>query len=93
MEARVDYNSTEAVREWLLKYAWAENTPAQKAAVVDCIMANHFDAGILSARADACAGAASEPGPQAFTEAVLFELSALYECHGAPHSRTCPGNE
>jgi len=79
----------EAVRHWLLGYAWAEDTPEEKAAAVDCIMAQgkwqHIDA-----LADKFAGAQEEPGLEAFNQGCGFALSALYECHGGPHLETCP---
>jgi hypothetical protein len=77
------------VRQWLLAYAWAQDTPDEKARVVECIMAQgawqHIDA-----LADQYAGAQWEPGPKAFAEGVQYALSALYECHTGPHLDTCP---
>lgn len=77
-----------AIREWLLGYAWAEDSQEAKEAVVDCIMAQG-DWRYLDARADRYAGAQWEPGPAAFSEGVQFELSALYECHDGPHTEQC----
>jgi len=85
----MDTNSKAAVQQWLLGYAWAEETPEQKAAVVDCIMAQD-DWRLIDARADQFAGAQAEPGPAAFDEGQQFALSGLYECHTGPHKSTCP---
>ena len=77
------------VREWLMRYAWAEETPADKKAVVDCIMAQDGWR-FIDAVADRYAGAQWEPGPAAYSEGTQFALSALYECHAAPHLPGCP---
>jgi hypothetical protein len=79
----------EQIRAWLLDYAWAEETPEAKTAVVDCIMSqNHWQ--YVDARADQYAGAQNEPGPKAFAEGTEFALSELYECHTKPHLDACP---
>lgn len=80
------------VREWLLAYAWAENTPEAKAAVVSCIM-SQGDWEFISAQADKFAGAQWEPGPEAYSEGTGYALSALYECHGGPHLDECPNHD
>jgi hypothetical protein len=75
-------------RDWLREYAWL-GTEDEKDREVECIMSQggwrH-----VGAMADKFAGAQEEPGPVAFTEGVLFALSALYECHDGPHLPTCP---
>lgn len=80
-----------AVREWLKDYAWAEETPEAKAAIVECIMAQG-EWEFIDCVADAFAGAQEEPGPKAFSEGMGYALSALYECHSGPHQETCPDN-
>lgn len=81
------------MREWLMDYAWAEDSEADKKAVVDCILsqdrAQHVDA-----VADSFAGASeSGGGPEAMSAGREFALSALYETHDAPHLPTCPSNK
>jgi hypothetical protein len=79
----------EQVREWLRKYAWAENSERDKDMVVECIMMqDRFR--YLDVLADRYASAQWEPGPEAFAEGVEFEMSALYECHTGPHIPVCP---
>ena len=78
-----------AIRQWLLDYAWAEDTQAAKEAVVECIL-HQDDWKYIDALADKFAGAQEEPGPAAFDEGTGFALSALYECHDGPHQKTCP---
>jgi hypothetical protein len=79
----------EKVRAWLLDYAWLDDTPEEKAAEVECILAQggweHIEA-----VADQFAGAQWEPGPAAFDEGIGYALSALYECHDGPHLENCP---
>ena len=79
----------EQVRQWLLAYAWAETTPEEKTAVVECILSQD-DWKFVDAVADKFAGAQAEPGPAAFSEGTEFALSALYECHVGPHLPSCP---
>jgi len=80
----------EAVREWLLGYAWCESSIAEKRAAVACIMAQD-DWHYLDAQADKFAGQhESGGGPEAFSDGMLFAISALYECHTAPHTSDCP---
>lgn len=78
--------TAESIRKWLLTYAWA-GTPDERAAEIDCIMAQdgwkH-----LAARVERIRGQAWDA--EQATEAEEFELSALYECHDAPHLPTCP---
>jgi hypothetical protein len=76
------------VQAWLLDYAWAEKTTADKIAVVDCIMSQDKWK-FIDVVADQFAGAQWEPGPKAFSEGQEFALSALYECHDGPHQKTC----
>jgi hypothetical protein len=78
-----------AVRAWLIRYAWADDTLEAKQARVACIMAQD-DWRYIDALADKYAGQAEVPGPEAFSEAEGFALSALYECHDGPHLETCP---
>jgi hypothetical protein len=77
------------VREFLLAYAWAEDSQVAKTAVVECIMAQgrwrH-----VTALADEYAGAQFEQGPEAFADGIGFALTALYECHDGPHQPDCP---
>lgn len=83
-------STRDAIRAWLLDYAWSEShTAEQKAANVDCILAQG-DWQWIATRAEQLAGQAFEPGPEAFNEAYGFALSALYECHDGPHTDTCP---
>jgi hypothetical protein len=77
------------VRNWLLGYAWAEDTEAAKTAVVGCIMAQDGWRTIAE-RAEQFAGAAEQPGPPAFSRGIEFALSSLYECHSGPHMTDCP---
>jgi hypothetical protein len=77
------------VRAWLLDYAWCEDSDEARARVVDCILAQD-DWQIIDVTADRYAGAQFEPGPKAYDEGMGFALSALYECHDAPHLTTCP---
>lgn len=84
-----DAKDKQAIQEWLVKYAWAQDTPEAKQAVADCIMAQD-EWKYIDARADQYAGAQFEPGPAAFLEGQEFALSALYECHTGPHRPTCP---
>ena len=77
------------VRTWLLKYAWNEDSDDAKRRVVECIMAQDGWR-FIDAIADKFAGAQEEPGPAAYNEGTVFALSALYECHDAPHLATCP---
>lgn len=83
------YSTRDAVRTWLLAYAWSETTQEAKEAVVDCIMAQDGWE-FIDAVADKYSGAQWEPGPAAFAEGQEFALSALYECHSPPHLPTCP---
>jgi hypothetical protein len=79
----------EKVRAWLLDYAWVDDTPEEKAAEVECILAQG-DWQHISAMADKYAEAQNEPGPAAFAEGEEYALSSLYECHDGPHADTCP---
>src|SRR5215469_1305187 len=82
----------EAVREWLLGYAWCESSMAEKRAAVACIMAQG-EWRYLADKADKFAGQSeSGGGPEAFTDGMLFAMSALYECHTAPHTSDCPSH-
>lgn len=78
----------EAVRAWLLDYAWM-GSDDEKERTVDCIMAQDGWE-FISAVADKYAGAQEETGPKAFADGEGFALSALYECHDGPHLPTCP---
>lgn len=78
------------VREFLLKYAWVPgHTDEQKRGEVDCIMAQG-DWEFIDTMADRFAGAQEEPGPKAYSDGEMFALTALYECHDAPHIEGCP---
>jgi len=79
----------EQVRTWLLQYAWMPDTSEQKAAEVECILAQDGWQ-YIDAVADQYAGAQNEPGPAAFDEGTQYALSALYECHSSPHTDKCP---
>lgn len=79
----------QAVRAWLLRYAWSEDTDDAKARITDCIMAQDGWK-YVDTVADNFAGAQESPGPAAFDEGTEFALSALYECHGEPHLPDCP---
>ena len=81
-----------AVRAWLIRYAWADDTMDAKERRVACIMAQD-EWRFIDAMADKFAGAQFEPGPEAFSEGQGFALSALYECHDGPHLETCPSLE
>lgn len=81
----------EAVKAWLLDYAWL-GTPEEQAAEVECILAQgEWD--LIETQADRFAGAQAEPGPEAYAEGIGFALSALYECHDGPHTDGCPRRE
>ena len=84
-----DFNVEAEVHRWLMDYAWADNSEAEKRAHVNCIMAQG-EWRHVSAVADAFAGAQFEPGPEAFREGLGYALSALYECHDGPHTSDCP---
>jgi len=80
----------EAVREWLLGYAWCGDSEAENRASINCIMAQDGWR-YLGAQADKFAGQhESGGGPEAFSDGMLFAMSALYECHTAPHTSDCP---
>lgn len=89
MTDTIDTSTAESVRGWLIGYAWAEESEADKEAVADCIMAQD-DWRHIAAVADAFASAQEQPGPKAMAEGTAFALSALYECHDGPHQPTCP---
>jgi len=80
------------IREFLISYAWADHTQDAKERRVACIMAQdgwrHIDG-----LADKYASQAEIPGPEAFDEATMFALTALYEAHGGPHQADCPSLE
>ena len=61
----------EQVRAWLLDYAWLDDTPEEKAAEVDCILAQDGWQ-YIDAVADQYAGAQNEPGPAAFDEGTQW---------------------
>jgi hypothetical protein len=83
---------TEAeVRAFLLDYAWLDDTPGQKAAEVDCILAQDGWQ-FIDVMSEQFANAQWKPGPAAVDEGVGFALSALYECHNGPHIASCPRN-
>lgn len=77
------------VRDWLKDYAWLNEPEEAKLREIDCIIAQGTWR-YIDAIADKFAGAQWEPGPEAYSEGTLFALSALYECHDAPHLETCP---
>lgn len=77
------------VRNWLLGYAWAEQSQQDKVAVVNCIMAQG-EWKLMDIVADRYASAQWSPGPTAFDDGVGFALSSLYECHRGPHTQDCP---
>lgn len=78
----------DAVRAWLLAYAWLGDAAAD-ALRVECIMSQE-DWQYVDERADQYAGAQFEAGEAAYSEGVTIALSALYECHDGPHLTTCP---
>lgn len=84
----IDLTRKDAIKQWLLGYAWY-GTPAERAAMVDCIMAQD-DWRHISTVADQFAGAQFESAPAAVAEDEQFALSALYECHSGPHLPGCP---
>ncbi len=80
----------DAIRDWLIAYAWVHPEPEFKRAEVDCIMAQDGWR-YLEDSADRYAGMSEAGGgPEAFDDAYGFALSALYECHDKPHLTTCP---
>lgn len=81
-----------AIHDWLVGYAWADDTDKAKEARVKCIMAQG-NWKYLDAQAEQFAGAQWEPGPKAFAEGMEFALSALYETHDGPHIDGCPSLE
>lgn len=83
-------DTREAVRAWLLDYAWLGNAEEQ-AAEVECILAQD-EWQHLSGRVDHLMGQRSGENTveQDHDTAVEFALSALYECHTGPHLPTCP---
>lgn len=77
------------IKAWLLDYAWS-GTPEQQAAEVDCIMAQDGWKAI-DGMTEKYVGQSWDPGGEGvLDEANGFALSALYECHDAPHLPTCP---
>jgi hypothetical protein len=89
-EIMVQDQSFVAVYDWLMKYAWNEATDAERSAKVNCILSQD-DWRHVDAVADKYAGQhESGGGPEAFTEAMGYALSALYECHDGPHTSDCP---
>lgn len=88
--AQVEAADEEAVRRFLLGYAWMpEDTAEEKAAEVECILAQGAWK-LVSTVADQFAGAQEEPGPAAYNEGTGFALTALYEGHDEPHLAACP---
>jgi hypothetical protein len=77
------------IREWLLKYAWANDSEAEKIAEIECIM-SQGDWKYIDAMTEKYAGMASGEEKNAYLEANEFALSSLYECHTEPHLETCP---
>lgn len=80
----------DAVRTWLLAYAWFGTEEDQKRNV-ECILAQDGWE-YIDAVADQFAGAQWEPGPEAFSDGQQYAMSALYETHGGPHLADCPMN-
>ncbi len=87
-DGRRHSSEEERVRRFLSGYAWL-GSPEDRAAAVDCIMAQDGWR-YIAERADQYAGAQFEPGPEAYDRGEEFALSALYECHDGPHQATCP---
>lgn len=89
--ADTEPTSEQAIRSWLLAYAWMDHSDAVKAAEVDCIMAQgewrHLEARVENLMAQ-CSG--ENDLDTDIDDAEGFALSALYECHEAPHSPACP---
>jgi hypothetical protein len=79
--------TTEAVRDWLLDYAW-NGTPVDQAREVECIMAQGDVVSIVDGLTERYAGQANDD--QQAGQAREFALSSLYECHDGPHLVTCP---
>jgi hypothetical protein len=78
----------EAIREWLLRYAWLGDAEYQRREV-ECIMSQD-EWQYIDARIEKYKGQASGEEVDLDGEATGFALSGLYECHDAPHIPTCP---
>jgi len=80
-----------ALRTWLLDYAW-NGTTESTAAEVECILSQPgAQEHIVEATQEHYRGMVESPGdPAQVAQADGFVLSALYECHDAPHLTTCP---
>lgn len=79
----------DAIREWLLEYAWL-GTPKEQEREVDCIMAQQDTVSVVDALTEKYSGMANDD--RQALEAQGFALSGLYECHDEPHLSTCPRN-
>lgn len=77
-----------SIRKWLEDYAWL-GTSDEKQREIDCIM-SQSDWKHIDAVAEKFAGQASGEEQDIMSGATGFALSALYECHDAPHLPTCP---
>lgn len=80
----------EAIKTWLLGYAWLGSTE-ERAAEVECIMAQR-EWEYLDARVEHLLGQRSgeRTVEEDLSEAEGMALSGLYECHDGPHLPTCP---
>jgi len=80
----------DSVKAWLLEYAWL-GSPTERAAEVDCIMAQN-DWEVVDAIVERYMGQWSGEGDhsEALKEATEFALSGLYETHDEPHLTSCP---
>jgi hypothetical protein len=78
----------ESIQTWLLNYAWL-GTAEERVREVECIMSQD-DWEFIDARAEQLMSQASGEETDLVGEATGFALSALYECHDAPHLSTCP---
>jgi hypothetical protein len=69
--------------------AWLDENYRISEGETECILAQDGWK-FLGAHTERYAGMAFEPGPEAWAEAHEFALSALVECHDAPHIAACP---
>jgi hypothetical protein len=79
--------TTDAIRDWLLDYAWSGNEDQQRRNV-ECIMSQGDVVSIVDGLTERYAGQAFDH--EQAMEAQGFALSSLYECHDGPHLPTCP---
>lgn len=79
--------SVQAIREWLLKYAWS-GTEDEQRREVDCIMSQGDVVTLVDGLTEQYAGTAEDETQAMEAQGVV--LSSLYECHDEPHLPTCP---